>query len=94
VEDSGVNVADTSIYGVVRDESGRPLSGATVYIVAGTGSWLDIAALTNERGEYKLSGMNPGSYAVSAHHENFISTSVNVEIREAPSRVDVTLKRK
>jgi len=93
-EESRMNVVDTNVYGVVRDESGMPLSGATVYIVTGTGSWLDIAALTNEKGEYKLGCTNLGSYLLSVHHENFMSASVNIEIREVPSGVDVTLVRK
>lgn len=83
----------TIVSGVVRDESGLPLSGATVYVVAGTGSWPDIAALTNKKGEYQLSGIDPGCYVLSVRHEDSVSATVEVEIREVPSRVDVTLRK-
>jgi protocatechuate 3,4-dioxygenase beta subunit len=89
-----MNGVHTYVTGVVQDESGVPLPGATVYIVSGTGSWPDIAALTNDRGEYKLSGMNPGSYVVEVHHDDFVSASASVGVSEEPSRVDITLRRK
>jgi hypothetical protein len=83
---------NTSVGGIVRDESGAPVPGAIVYIVSGTGSWPDIAGLTNESGEFRLGGMEPGRYLLSVRHEKFGSTLQDVEIQATPLRVDFTLR--
>jgi hypothetical protein len=83
----------TSVTGVVRDEAGVPLSGTVVYIASGTGSWRDVAALTNERGEFQLSGMEPGKYELAVRRAGFVSAGVEVKIGEVRSDVNVTLKK-
>jgi hypothetical protein len=59
------------IAGVVRDEAGSPVEGVPVTAVASRSSGSSLLTLsnngvsTNERGEYRIFGLEPGGYAVS-----------------------------
>ncbi|MBM3301484.1 MAG: carboxypeptidase regulatory-like domain-containing protein [Deltaproteobacteria bacterium] len=86
-----MNTFNGVVFGVVRDESLSPVRGAIVYIVSGTGSWRDIAALSNERGEYRLSVMDPGSYELLVTHVDFPSARLCVEIGEEAIQADIIL---
>jgi hypothetical protein len=54
------------IQGRVIASGGRPVPGASVIIASGPGSVPDIAAETNEHGEFALSGLHPGTYILRA----------------------------
>lgn len=56
---------EASVTGLVS-ASGRPLAEAVVMIVQGSAGHPDIAALSNEDGQYRLGGLAPGSYTVEA----------------------------
>jgi protocatechuate 3,4-dioxygenase beta subunit len=60
-----------TISGTVLDEAGEPVIGASVRtlrrgIVAGRTRWtLSLAATTDDRGMYRISGLQPGDYSVA-----------------------------
>src|SRR5262249_37661915 len=81
-----------SIEGVVRDENGKPLRGVTVQIaqqfsVAGLSRLLPSnnkgSGSTNDRGEFKFSDLNPGTYFVLALSGPFVAA--NGPIGTAPT---------
>src|SRR5256885_1443489 len=53
-----------SIVGQVKDESGAVLPGVTVTTKSPALQVPEIATVTDERGEYRLSPLPPGSYSV------------------------------
>lgn len=55
-------------HGVVRDETGRPVAGATIAVVTGTGRYREIAARSGPDGSYRLGGVEPGTYELRASH--------------------------
>jgi hypothetical protein len=46
----------------VTDDAARPVAGAAVYIVSGPGSFPDLAAITDLRGEVTFGALDPGEY--------------------------------
>jgi hypothetical protein len=70
------------IRGVVRDPSGSPIPEARAYFVGGPEPFPDIAALTNEQGEFTLSAPAPGTYRIECAAEGFSSRPTAVDIGE------------
>jgi len=66
-----------SISGRVKDNNNNPISGAKVYIAD------NIYAITDNAGNYVLSGLGPGNYSVKVQHQNWVFSpvfrSVNLE---------------
>ncbi len=59
------------ISGLVKDENGAPLSGATVNLVKANDSSTVKLAITKVNGSYVFSGINAGSYKVMATYIGF-----------------------
>jgi hypothetical protein len=79
-------------YGVVRDESGRPVAGAIVAVTSGTGRYREIAALSGPDGSYRLGGIEPGTYELRASHPSLGMGSASAEVSEGGStEVNFTL---
>ena len=72
-------------HGVVRDRTGRPVAGATVAVVTGSGSYRDIAARSGPDGSYKLPRAEPGTYELRASHPSLGSDSAGAEVLEGHS---------
>jgi protocatechuate 3,4-dioxygenase beta subunit len=53
------------ISGTVRNDAGRPVENARVYLVSGPASFPDIAALTDPDGRFSLSTPTPGQYSIA-----------------------------
>jgi protocatechuate 3,4-dioxygenase beta subunit len=60
--------------GVVVDQNQLPLPEVTVVVLQGPGEYPDIAAITNEKGEFSFSELTPGEYQIK-----FMSDSVELE---------------
>lgn len=59
----------TSVKGVLYDTAGRPIKDAIVMIAQGPGSHHDIASVTNDSGEFFLSGVEvPGHYILQINN--------------------------
>src|SRR6185369_7811814 len=62
--------AEGSIRGIVRDEQGAVLPGATVSAV-GASEALPVSAVTDSTGAYRLLTLQPGTYTVKAQLQGF-----------------------
>ena len=80
--------------GVVTDEVGEPLAGAVVFVVHGTSPVRDVAAVTNEKGEYWLTSIPPGSYELSAVHDAHVAASTSVQTSTQPVEVNFKLRKR
>lgn len=78
--------------GVVRDDDGRPVTGVRLFpsrIDAGRGSTsatvtVNTGEPTNDRGEFRIFGLSPGTYLLAA-----VPSDVDSETIEAPSEREV-----
>lgn len=57
-----------AITGRVTDAGGRPVEGAMVAIASSDRPHRDMAARSGPDGSFRLSGLEPGSYVIEAHH--------------------------
>ncbi len=77
---SAVSLAAT-VYGRVADEAGKPVSFASVILLAATDSVVAATELTDEKGEYHLTPAANGSYVVKvimAGYEHELSSAIMV----------------
>jgi Carboxypeptidase regulatory-like domain len=82
------------IVGTVQDLHGAPVPEARVYFVGGPGPFPDIAALTNERGEFALTAPTAGRYRIECAAEGFDLEVVEVDAEESgESSIAVSLRR-
>ena len=65
------------LIGVERDQSGSPLPRAMFEIVRGDKSW---ETVSNEKGEFTFSGLEPGKYSLQSTHEGYSNLSGRVWI--------------
>jgi hypothetical protein len=80
------------IRGVVRDPGGSPIPAARAYFVAGPEPFPDIAALTNEGGEFTLSASDPGVFRIECAAEGFSSRVIAVDVGEdEETRLEIRL---
>lgn len=77
-----------ALSGVVTDSSNSPVFGAIVE-VAGT----SLRARTSERGEFRISGMNPGSVDIQVRRLGFapVTRTTRIEPNEQPDAVHIAL---
>jgi Carboxypeptidase regulatory-like domain len=74
------------ISGVVRALDGSPIAQARVYYSSAPTTTPDIAALTNDHGEFALSAPAPGEYVIEVAAEGFSPGGIVVDVTE---RADV-----
>jgi hypothetical protein len=67
-----------AITGRVVDENGEPVEGVNVFVEGGTTRGIPLTASTDEKGQFRLGGLEAGRYRVKARP---ISQSVPPEIR-------------
>ena len=81
------------IVGTVTDPSHAPVPQATV-VVTDTATNLSVTVITNERGDYVVTPLNPGVYRVTVTLDGFQTAVVEaVEVQVGQSgRADVKLK--
>ena len=81
-----------SLRGEVQDASAARVVGARV-VVRSNGSSLTREATANERGEFRIEGLLPGSYGVTVTAKGFAQASANVDVAVSLVRdIAVTLK--
>ena len=66
------------IFGEVKDDNGNPISEARVSFVEGPVPLTDIAALTDNNGNFVLSAPAAGDYTIEVVLEGFVSKRVRV----------------
>lgn len=80
------------VRGVVLDDKGQPVEGATVAIVATGGSGRKFEVKTNRRGEFIQIGLASGPYTLTAEKDKLGSAPANVTVRAgAPAEAKLVL---
>lgn len=80
-----------SITGRVIGSDGRPVQGAAVYIAGGPAAIPDIAAETDEHGEFAFDGLQPGTWEIRASASGGRNGSAIAEVK-SPVAVQVTIR--
>lgn len=81
------------ISGIVRGPDGQPVPNARVYFTSGPVPLPEIAAITDDRGEFSLTAPVPGEYVIQGAADEFTSRSSKVKVKgNAPVRVELPLK--
>ena len=81
-----------ALRGVVQDSSGGRVPGAKV-VVEGAGSSIQREATSDERGEFRLDELQPGSYRLTVRANGFANASAEVRVAVSSVReITVTLK--
>ncbi len=97
---SGAGLAETNaspalpagLAGLVSDELGQPLGGATVSVFGRSLSRGAVTAVTDETGRFELAGIPPGMYRLRAYLSGFLpSAFARVVIEEGAGRVGTIL---
>ena len=82
-----------TIYGKVVNPKNEPIFDAVVMISDDSPAHKDIAALTNEQGEYSLDIMKPGNYKITVNATGFATQIKQAQIKDNTiSRLDFFLK--
>lgn len=83
------------IIGRVTDKAQAPIPDAKVAIIKGTASYPDIAALTDENGEYDLEYISTGTFTVAASKEGYATQTRTIKVRvDEEVRLDFVLSPK
>ena len=80
---------DGSIAGMVTDDAGKPLRGATVTAAVDN---MSVSRFSDATGKYRIEGLKPGNYNISATAYGFEVKSVPKEIGSGPSDLAFSLK--
>src|SRR5208282_2559314 len=81
-----------SLRGEVQDASAARVAGAQI-AVQSKGSSITREATSNERGEFRVEGLLPGSYRVTVNAEGFAEATADVDVAVSVVRdIAVTLK--
>jgi hypothetical protein len=76
-----------SVSGIVKDAGGETLPAATIFL---DGS--EKKTYTNDKGEFILSGLSPGTYQLTVHFVGYKASKQNVIIQDKSAKVNVTLE--
>ena len=74
-----------AIAGQVTTVQGEPVVDASVMITGDSPAHEDIAALTNEQGEYRFGNLVPGDYAIMVNAENYVAQTRHVHVEAGPA---------
>jgi hypothetical protein len=84
-----------TISGRVLDASERPIPMARIYFISGPTALPDVAALTNEDGQFTLSAPCAGNYEISITADDFVSTTIRVTLKQGEqAAVVIRLERR
>jgi hypothetical protein len=79
-----------SVKGKLVDSSGKPISDAVIMVVSGSGSFNDIASVSNDTGEFKISNVViPGKYVLQIQN-NDQQKRQEVNLQSQDSVINVT----
>ncbi|HEY0680340.1 MAG TPA: outer membrane beta-barrel protein [Chitinophagaceae bacterium] len=90
-----ISVSAQEISGVVKDEQGKTLSGASIALKKASDSSIVKLAVTNSSGKYEISGIQPGNYFVNISYVGHTSrNSTAFEVNGSGVAVpDITLSK-
>lgn len=76
---------EVNFEGIIFNRDQEPLSEVSIVIVKGPGDRPDIAALSNENGEFSFSDLKPGEYTIKFTSETFNLEKV-VQVKKGSSK--------
>ena len=76
-----------SVSGVVKDSDGETLPSATIFL-----DGPEKKTATNDKGEFKLGGLAPGTYQLTVHFIGYKTWKQNVLIRDKSVNVEVKME--
>ena len=79
----------TTITGYVSDHYGKPVVGASIYIVSSPVSMPDIAQLTDDQGKFILGAPISGRYRIGIRSDTLGSIEKDVDIENDPISVQI-----
>lgn len=88
--------SDGRIEGTVMNEQRQPVAEVVIVITATTasGSYPEIAPVTNEKGEFSFSNLPPGQYTLRAARAGFKEQTQVITVKEAQiARVEFILRK-
>ena len=68
------------VAGLVRDAAGKPIANARVLLVAGPGPLIEMAVLTNDKGEYEWTDLAAGEWTLAAYADGFQGKQATVRV--------------
>lgn len=81
-----------SIAGTITSDDGSTIQEATLYVVSGP-SHTDLAAMTDELGNFRLSGLDAGMYVIEVNAEGYMPLSGRIPVRSGRvTRANATLR--
>jgi len=84
------------VSGLVRDQEGRPVAGASIFFRDAAGRMVSMVSstTTNSAGEYEKTGLEPGTYAISARSEDAAANdAAEVDVRaDEESKANLTVE--
>ena len=84
-----VAASDGSISGVVTDDAGKPLRGASVIVNIDN---MSVARYTDAMGRYQITGLKPGKYKIAATAWGYGSKTAEKDISGSTTDVTFSLK--
>ncbi|RPD46005.1 hypothetical protein DRJ53_14615 [Paracnuella aquatica] len=79
-----------TVKGILVNSSGQPIADAVVMVAGGTGSFTDMAAITDENGAFYLSNITlPGSYSLQVQTGG-ASVQKNVQLTSSADTIRLT----
>ena len=78
----------------VEDQQGRPVANARVFLEEGPGPLPDIAALSDDRGEVRLSLPRTGRYRIGCAAEGFEGAHATLMAGDKPGEATVVIALK
>ncbi|MEL7378130.1 MAG: carboxypeptidase-like regulatory domain-containing protein [Bacteroidota bacterium] len=82
-----------SITGLVMNSSNDPIPAVTIMIIAGPGEWPDLGILSDDNGQFELSGLfKPGNYRLLLTSISGAQKEVEVEVKAETTNIEVVLE--
>ncbi len=82
----------SDIWGRINDAAGKPVPGAEVTAMPDAGGQNSDPAISGFQGEFRLEGLELGTYSVQVTREGYQGTNQDVKLSPDGAAVDLTLK--
>ncbi len=80
------------VNGVVLDKDGKPIEGAKIEMVYGSGGGAVFEAVTNKKGNWGIIGLGTGNFTVTATAPGYLPVSVNCYVSQLQRNPEVEIQ--
>src|SRR6187397_2293742 len=85
-----VNAQHHEVKGKLKDTlTGQPIAAATITLMARSDSSLVSFTMTNDKGEFRITGINNGKYRLLITHLNFHQVSKSLDVSPDKNETDL-----